>query len=156
MFCGLVHIWALNRQSVVARLRSTASRSVTDASTTVLQPAVSVKLSAGWAFCSTHWPKRTLPVKSIIAVAGCLTSCLPIGAAWLSRASVTRFGSKPAACNTWRKTRTVSAMGSTVAGCGLTMTALPVAKLAMIEGQAFQVGKLAHEKQTATPRGTSR
>ena len=47
-------------------------------------------------------------------------------------------------------------MGSTVAGCGLTITALPVARLAIIEGQAFQVGKLAQLKQIATPRGTSR
>ena len=141
---------------MVARLRSTASRSVTAANTTVLQPAVSVKLSAGWAFCSTHWPKRTLPVKSTIAVAGCLTRRLPIGSAWLSSASVTKLGSKPAACTTWRNTRTVKAIGSTVAGCGLTMTALPVARLAIIEGQAFQVGKLAQEKHTATPRGTNR
>jgi hypothetical protein len=48
------------------------------------------------------------------------------------------------------------AMGSTVAGCGFTMTGLPVAKLAIIEGQAFHVGKLAQEKQTAVPLGTMR
>ena len=48
------------------------------------------------------------------------------------------------------------AMGSTVAGWGLTITALPVAKLAIMDGQAFQVGKLAQVKHTATPRGTSR
>jgi hypothetical protein len=48
------------------------------------------------------------------------------------------------------------AMGNTVAGCGLTMTGLPVAKLAIMEGQAFQVGKLAQEKQTAIPFGTMR
>jgi hypothetical protein len=74
----------------------------------------------------------------------------------LSSAIVTRLGSKPAAASTWRNTRTEMAIGSTVAGCGLTITALPVARLAIIEGQAFQVGKLAQEKHTATPRGTSR
>ena len=69
---------------------------------------------------------------------------------------MTRFGSKPASARTCRNTRTEIAIGSTVAGCGLTMTALPVARLASIDGQAFQVGKLAQVKQTATPRGTSR
>jgi hypothetical protein len=47
MFCGLVHICALNMHKVVARLRKAASRSSVDSSTTVLQPAVSVKASAG-------------------------------------------------------------------------------------------------------------
>ena len=79
-----------------------------------------------------------------------------MGSALLSSAMVTRLGSKPAAARTCRNTRTVIAIGSTVAGWGLTITALPVARLAIIDGQAFQVGKLAQEKHTATPRGTSR
>ena len=156
MFCGLVHICALNKHIVVARLRKAASRSCADSSTTVLQPAVSVKANAGWAFCSTHWPKRTLPVKSTMAVLGCLISTLPMGSLVVSMARVTKLGSKPAACSTWRKAFTVMAMGNTVAGWGLRITGLPVARLAIIEGQAFQVGKLAHEKHTAVPRGTSR
>ena len=51
---------------------------------------------------------------------------------------------------------TVIAIGSTEVGCGLTMTALPVARLAIIEGHAFQVAKVAQLKHTATPRGVAR
>ena len=95
-------------------------------------------------------------MKSTIAVLGCFTNNLPIGLALLSVAMVTKLGSKPAALSTWRNTLTEIAMGNTVAGWGFTITALPVAKLAIMDGQAFQVGKLAQEKQTATPRGTNR
>ena len=42
MFCGLVHIWAENRQSEPAMARSTGASSVTDSTTTVLAPEVSV------------------------------------------------------------------------------------------------------------------
>ena len=69
---------------------------------------------------------------------------------------VTRFGSKPASRSTRRKARTECAIGSTEVGCGLTMTALPVARLAIIDGQAFQVAKVAQVKHTATPRGVAR
>ena len=81
---------------------------------------------------------------------------MPSGASGLSTARVTRFGSNPASASTRRATRTDSAMGRMPVGCGLTITALPVARLANIAGNAFQVGKVAQVKQTATPRGTSR
>ena len=91
-----------------------------------------------------------------MAVFGCCTSTLPTGSVLESVSIVTRFGSKPASRSTRRKARTECAIGSTEVGCGLTMTALPVARLAIIDGQAFQVAKVAQVKHTATPRGVAR
>ena len=139
---------------VVARLRSTGSSVSTDSTTTVLTPEVSEKHSAGCALASTQAPKRALPVKSTIAACGCLTSRLPTGSAASSTQRVTRSGGNPprqrrAGRRSWPISR--SAWIS-----GFTITALPVARLASSAGQAFQVGKVAQAKQTATPRGTSR
>ena len=81
---------------------------------------------------------------------------LPIGASMLSRHSVTRSGENPASASTSRQVRTASAIGRIAVGCGFTITALPVARLASMAGYAFQVGNVAQAKHTATPRGTSR
>ena len=78
-----------------------------------------------------------------------------MGSLLVSSTMLTRLGSNPNCASTRRKARTEIAMGSTALGCGFTITALPVARLAIIEGQAFQVAKVAQVKHTATPRGTS-
>ncbi len=49
---------------------------------------------------------------------------------------------------------TARAIWSTDDGCGLTMTGLPVARLAKTAGYTFQDGKLAHATTTAGPSGT--
>jgi len=50
----------------------------------------------------------------------------------------------------------VIASGSTACGWGLTMTALPVTKLANIPGYAFQVGNVEQPIVRSIPRGTTR
>ena len=57
-----------------------------------------------------------------------------IGAEGSSAASSATLGSKPASLKTSRKVLTVIAAGRIAAGCGLTITVLPVARLAKRPG----------------------
>ena len=63
----------------------------------------------------------------------CASLCA-IGAVASSAASMTTFGSKPASFSTSRAILTVIASGRIAPGCGFTIDALPVARLAKIAG----------------------
>ncbi|MNT09975.1 hypothetical protein D3C72_1447850 [compost metagenome] len=79
---------------------------------------------------SSQLPLALLPVKSIRRTSGRSASVDAMRSVGSLATSVTRFGSKPASCSTSRATSTVIASGRIAPGCGLTTTALPVAKLA--------------------------
>ena len=75
-------------------------------------------------------PLAVLPVKSMILTSGRSASVCAVLSPAACATSVTTFGSKPASASTSRAICTVIASGRIAFGCGLTITALPVARLA--------------------------
>ncbi len=109
-------------------------KSLVESMTIGLMPASSVKTRSVAACSRTHAPNVGLPVKSMVAMAGSVTKSFVAGASASSAASSSTFGSKPASFMTSRAILMVMASGRMAPGCGLTMTLLPVARLANSAG----------------------
>ncbi|CFW50690.1 Uncharacterised protein [Bordetella pertussis] len=111
-------------------MRATPLRSSVESMRTWLTPAFSVYTRAWRAFCSSQLPLALLPVKSTMRTAGSSARRCAVSSPAGCAASSTTSGSKPASPSTSRATWTVRASGRMAPGCGLTMTVLPVARLA--------------------------
>ena len=101
---------------------------------TWLTPAFSVNTVACRALRSSQSPLAELPVKSISLTSGRSASFCAMSSPASCATSVTTSGSKPASRSTSRAMRTLIASGRIAPGCGLTITALPVARLANMPG----------------------
>ena len=111
-------------------MRATVLMSSTLSTITWLTPAFSVYTSACRACSSSQRPLAVLPVKSMMRTSGRnARSCATLLPASCAK-SVTTLGSMPASASTSRAIFTVIASGRIAPGCGLTITALPVARLA--------------------------
>ncbi|MCY1418447.1 hypothetical protein D9M71_340080 [compost metagenome] len=126
----MVHICPEYRLRLKARLRAAALRSRTLSMMTLLTPAFSVNTWAWRAFSSSQLPKVLEPVKSTSLTRGSRASTWLTGASALSTTRLTSAGSKPSSPSTSCATLTLIATGRIAAGCGLTSTGLPVARLA--------------------------
>ena len=155
-FCGAVHICPVYSANEKAILRATALKSPVESSTIWFTPAFSVYTCACRACCSSQSPLAVLPVKSMSFTSGRRASFCAVSSPAVCATRVTTFGSKPASVRTSRAICTVIASGRIAFGCGLTITALPVARLANIPGYPFQVGNVLQPITRPTPRGTMR
>ena len=134
MFCGAVHICPVYSDSENAMLRATALKSAAPSMMIWLTPAFSVYTCACRACSSSQRPFAVLPVKSMMRTSGRSASCCAMSPPASCANSVTTLGSMPASASTSRAILTVIASGRIAAGCGFTITALPVARLANSPG----------------------